>query len=136
MGYKFAVFIRVNFVNPTINILTHPFIWTQHLNWYSRYTDLKRVGFNKFEVQQNSLAAKYFGVSTARTTLLSAKFVVFFKGLSKLYLHVNQDTVEYFVGTGSAQNFQQCNKWNWIVLIYDSWNRTEYDRIGQDMIQS
>ena len=68
------------------------------------------------EVQQNSLAVNYVGVSTARTTLLSAKFVVFLKGLLKLYLHVNQDTVDYFVGTGLAQDFQQCNRRNQIIL--------------------
>ena len=54
------------------------------------------------EVQQNSSAANYVGVSTARMTLLSTEFIVFLKGLLKLYLHVNQDTVDYFVGTGSA----------------------------------
>ena len=83
-------------------------------NWYSRYTELKQVEFNKLEVQQNLLVANYIRVSTARMTLLSAKFVVFLKDLLKLYLHVNQDTVDYFVGTGSAQ---QCNKQNRIVLI-------------------
>ena len=61
------------------------------------------------EIQQNSLAASYIGVSTARTALLSAEFVVSLEGLLKLYYHVNQDTVDYFVGTGSAQNFQQYN---------------------------
>ena len=113
-GYKFDAAIRVNFVNPKINTLTQPFIRAQHFNWYSRYTNLKRVEFNKFEVQQNSLAANYIGVSTARATLLSAKFVVFFRGLLKLYLHVNRETANYFFATGSAQ---QCNKRNRIVLI-------------------
>ena len=61
------------------------------------------------EIQQNSLAANYIGVSTARTALLSAEFVVSLEGLLKLYFHVNQDTVDYVVGTGSAQNFQQYN---------------------------
>ena len=116
-GYKFDAAIRVNFVNPKINTLTQPFIRAQHFNWYSRYTNLKRVEFNKLEVQQNSLAANYIGVSTARTALLSAEFVDFPKGLLKLYLHVNQDNVDYFVGTCSAQNFQQCNERNRIVLI-------------------
>ena len=72
------------------------------------------------EIQQNSLAANYVGVSTSRAALLSAEFVVFLKGILKLYLHVNLDTAEYFVGTGSAQNFEQYNKRNWIVLIKDS----------------
>ena len=107
--YKFDAVIRVNSVNPTINILTQPFIWTQHFNGYSRYTDLKQIEFNKLEIQQNSLAANYIGVSTARTALLSAEFVVSLEGLLKLYFHVNQDTVDYVVGTGSAQNFQQYN---------------------------
>ena len=71
----------------------------------------------QLEFQQNSLAANYVGVSTARTALLSAEFVVFLKGLLKLYFHENQDTVDYFAGNGSAQNFQQCNKRNRIVLI-------------------
>ena len=102
-GYKFDAAIRVNFVNPKINTLTQPFIRAQHFNWYSRYTNLKRVEFNKLEVQQNSLAANYIGVSTARATLLSAKFVVFFRDLLKLYLHVNRETANYFFGTGSAQ---------------------------------
>ena len=41
----------------------------------------------------------------ARMALLSAEFVVFLKDLLKIYLHLNQDTVDYFVGTGQAQNF-------------------------------
>ena len=89
-------------------------MWTQHFNWYSRYTDLKQVEFNKLEVQQNSSAANYVGVSTARMTLLSTEFIVFLKGLLKLYLHVNQDTVDFFIGTGLAQ---QCSKWNQIVQV-------------------
>ena len=72
------------------------------------------VEFNKLEVQQNSLAANYIGVSIARTTLLLAKFVVFLKGLLKLYLHVNQDTVVYFDATGLTQQY---NKRNRLVLI-------------------
>ena len=47
-------------------------------------------------------------------TLLSAEFIIFLKGLLKLYLHVNQDTVDFFIGTGLAQ---QCNKWNQIVQV-------------------
>ena len=66
------------------------------------------------EVLKNLLAANYIGVLTARPTLLSAKFAVFLKGLLKIYLHVNQGTADYFVGTGSAK---QCNKQNRIVLI-------------------
>ena len=116
MGYKFDAVIRANFVNPTINILTQP-LYEHDTLTDSRYTDFKPVEFNKLEVQQNSLAANYFGVSTARTSLLSAKFLVFLKGFLKLYLHVNQDIVDYFVGAGSVQNFQQCNKRNRIVLI-------------------
>ena len=38
----------------------------------------------------------------ARMALLSAEFVVFLKDLLKIYLHLNQDTVDYFVGTGQA----------------------------------
>ena len=56
-------------------------------------------------------------VSTVRTVSLPAEFVAFLKRLLKLYLHINQETVDYFVGTDLAQNFQQYNKQNWIVLI-------------------
>ena len=52
------------------------------------------------EIQQNLLAANYVGVLTVATALLSAEFVVFLKGLLKFYFYVNQDTVDYFVGTG------------------------------------
>ena len=84
--YKFDAVIRVNFVNRTINkyFNTALNMNTTH-NWYSRYTELKQVEFNKLEVQQNLLVANYIRVSTARMTLLSAKFVVFLKDLLKLY---------------------------------------------------
>ena len=49
---QFDAAIRVNFVNPKINTLTQPFIRAQHFNWYSRYTNLKRVEFSKIRLQQ------------------------------------------------------------------------------------
>ena len=60
----------------------------QHFNWYSRYTDLKRVEFNKLEVQQKFTCSKlYWSFDNKNGTIIHLELVVFLKGLLKLYLH-------------------------------------------------
>ena len=77
----------------------------QHFNWYSRYTDLKRVEFNKLEVQQKFTCSKLYWSFDNKNGTIIIRTRCFSQRLIKTLFALNQDTVGYFTGTGSDKTF-------------------------------